>query len=85
MDLFAAGNNNEGIGDGGGGYVRPLLPEYCCPVYHQSADTGAMFEDRAIAGGAGVEEMVGVGRNKPGAGRDKERDGYRGGGRRGRQ
>ena len=73
MNLSAAGRGNEGSGNGGGGYVRPPYPEYHCPLYFHSTNTGAMSGGGDMVRGAGGDEMVGAVRPQPRP--DKYRDG----------
>ena len=51
-----SGKGNEGSGDGGGGYVRPLPPEYYRTIYRHSSNTGAMYG----GGAASADKMVGA-------------------------
>ena len=53
MDISVAGCGNEVRGGGVGGYVRPPLPEYLCPLYFHLANTGAMSKVVETVGGAG--------------------------------
>ena len=77
-DLSAAGRINEVSGAGGGGDGHSPLPEYRCPVYCHSADTGAISGGGETAMGEGVDEMVGKVQTQPRAGidGDGDRDGY---------
>ena len=75
MDLSNTGLGNECSGYGGGGGVCTPFPEYHCPVYRHLADTEAMSGGGATARGAGVDEMLGSGRNRPRVGRDGYGDG----------
>ena len=78
VDLSATGCGNKCIGDVGGGYVRPLSPEYHHPLYHHSANTGDIYYGGEMAGGEGVYGIVVAGRHRPSSGRDgyRYRDGY---------
>ena len=57
-DLSASGHGNEVSSTGEGGDVRPLPPEYRCPLYCHLADTGAISGGGETAGGADVDGMV---------------------------
>ena len=54
MDLPTAGHGNEISGAVLDGYVRPPPPEFHCPVYRHSADTGDISGGGTMGGGAGV-------------------------------
>ena len=63
VDISVTVKVYEGSGYVGGGYVCPPPPEYLFPVHFHTADTGAIYGGGETSRGAGVNNMVGTGRN----------------------
>ena len=71
LDLPTTGRGYDGSGVGGGGDVRPPLPEYCCTLYCHSANTGYMPSGIVTYRSAG-DDMVVSGRHQLRSGVDRE-------------
>ena len=80
MEIPASGRSDRGGGARGGGYICPLPPKHCCPVYCDSYDTGAMPGGGTAAGSMGINMVVREVYNRPqpmGGEADGEGDGGR--------